>query len=59
MKGLKDKLSSIGKKGSISMDGLSIEVKVVDFKQSYGRDRWLVTPVSGKGQKWIEQNPVA
>ena len=59
MKGLKDKMASIGKQGTVFLDGLMVKVKIVDFKQSYGRDRWLVTPISGTGEKWIEQNPLA
>lgn len=59
MTGTKDKMKSIGKKGRIRFLNLFIDVEVVDYKNSYGRDRWLVTPVSGKGETWTEQNPTA
>ena len=26
----------------------------LDFKQSYGNDRWLVEPVAGSGRAWVE-----
>lgn len=44
----------IGKTGNIFVGGLSVNVKVVDYKSAYGRDRWLVTPVSGSGRIWVE-----
>ena len=28
---------------------------VRDFKQSYGKDRWLVEPVAGSGSTWVEK----
>ena len=45
---------SVGKTGSIKLGGLVIEVKVLDYKNSYGRDRFLVTPVSGSHEVWVE-----
>jgi hypothetical protein len=33
---------------------LTITVTVLDYKSSYGRDRWLVTPVEGTGEVWAE-----
>ena len=34
--------------------GFTIIVEILDFKQSYGRNRWLVKPVSGQGEAWVE-----
>jgi hypothetical protein len=39
----------------ITLDSLLIDVKILEHKRSYGRDRWLVTPVAGTGEKWIEK----
>lgn len=44
----------VGKKGTIFAGGLSVQVKVKDVKTSYGRDRYLVTPVAGSGEVWVE-----
>jgi hypothetical protein len=50
----------IGKRGTITMKGerevdtIIIEVKVLNAKQSYGRNRFLVTPVAGSGEVWKE-----
>lgn len=52
--GYKEKLKNIGKKVTIKVDGLNISVKILDYKNSYGKDRWLVTPVSGWGESWVE-----
>lgn len=54
MKGT-DIINYIGKQGAIEVGGLVVTVKIVDYKRSYGRDRWLVTPISGSGQVWIEK----
>ena len=46
----------IGQTKSIDLSGLIVEVKVLDYKNSYGKDRWLVTPISGSGEVWVEAN---
>ena len=51
---LKSKLALIDKRATIKIAGLIIEVVVRDFKQSYGKDRWLVEPVAGSGHTWVE-----
>jgi len=51
---MKELIQAIGKKGLIQIGGLNVEVKVLDVKQSYGRDRYLVTPIAGNGEVWIE-----
>lgn len=47
-------INYIGKQGALEVGGLVVTVKILDYKRSYGRDRWLVTPVSGSGQVWVE-----
>lgn len=44
----------IGKKGFIQMGSLTIEVTIRDLKVSYGRGRFLVVPVAGSGEQWVE-----
>jgi len=50
----KEKAERIGKGARVSFGKLKIEVTVLDYKYTYGRDRWLVAPVSGSGEIWIE-----
>ena len=44
----------VGKKATIFAAGLKVEVTITDVKTSYGRDRYLVTPVAGAGEVWVE-----
>lgn len=46
---------TIGKRGYVQFGTLEIEVEVVNYKQSYGKDRWQVKPVAGKGEAWVEE----
>ena len=53
---MKEKLQKIGTIVTIQGVGtIMVQVKIVDFKNSYGRDRWLVEPVSGTGNAWVEK----
>lgn len=44
----------VGKKGTIFVGGLNVQVEIKDVKNSYGRDRFLVTPIAGSGEVWTE-----
>jgi hypothetical protein len=37
-----------------STEGFIIEVRVINKKNSYGNDRYLIEPIAGKGQKWVD-----
>lgn len=37
-------------------EGLGVDVRVIDYKSAYGCDRWLVTPVEGQGEAWVDEN---
>jgi hypothetical protein len=53
---MKDKiLQSVGKRGVIVAGGLTINVTVLDYKTAYGKERWLVAPVSGAGEVWVQK----
>ncbi len=56
--GTKDKVANVGKKGVFAVGGIKVQVEIVDYKNSYGRDRWLVKPVAGSGEVWTEQNVI-
>lgn len=51
----KEGSARVGKKGLIEIDELTFEVEILDFKQAYGKDRWLVRPVAGHGERWVEE----
>lgn len=55
---IKEQAEKIGKQGGIDWGGFHLEVIVKDYKNSYGKDRWLVSPVSGSGEMWVEQDPM-
>lgn len=52
---MKHLLELINKKGTINCDGLLVNVVIKDVKVSYGRTRYLVTPVSGSREVWREE----
>lgn len=51
---LVENLKNIGRKAYIKVGGLDVEVIIKDFKNSYGKSRWLVTPVAGRGEVFVE-----
>lgn len=52
---MKKHLEKIGKTATLKTQwGFLIKVKVLDYKNSYGRHRWLVTPLAGSGEEWVE-----
>ena len=52
---LKSKFALIDTRATTAIGDLTIDVMVRDFKQSYGKDRWLVEPVAGSGSTWVEK----
>ena len=52
---LKSKFALIDTRATTAIGDLTIDVMVRDFKQSYGKDRWLVEPVTGSGSTWVEK----
>ena len=52
---MKNKIQDfVGKVATIKLGGLVVDVKVIDVKNSYGRDRYLISPVKGEGEVWVE-----
>jgi hypothetical protein len=50
---LKDHFKNVGETISVPMAGLTVDVKVMDIKQSWGQVKYQITPVSGEGEVWI------
>lgn len=45
----------IGKRATVSGSGTTkFEVEIVDVKERWGILRFLVTPVAGSGESWVE-----
>lgn len=48
--------SVIGKKALYRPNlSLAFEVKILDIKSSYGKVRYLVVPIAGTGERWVEE----
>jgi len=54
MPGLKDKLRLVGRHALITMGKMQVKVEILDYKRTYNRDRYLVAPLAGKGEAWVE-----
>ena len=44
----------VGKTGLIQVRSLKVEVLIKDVKNTYGRNRYLISPIRGSGEMWIE-----
>lgn len=42
-------------KGKVKFGELTFEVEIKEVKTAYGRNRYLVVPVSGTGEVWVEK----
>lgn len=38
----------------VRLGGLKVKVVIVDVKKSYGKTRFLISPVEGKDATWVE-----
>ncbi len=47
------------KTGMIAVDDLLVEVKITDARLRFGHLDLLVTPVSGSGERWVEQHRIS
>jgi len=34
---------------------MSVKVEILDVKSAYGRERFLIKPIKGEGEIWVEQ----
>jgi hypothetical protein len=50
--------SYIGKTGMLAHGGIATRVRIHDVKKSYGNLRFLVRPVDGAGEAWVDANRV-
>lgn len=52
---MKDLLDVVGSVRRLPINGLEVDVRIKDVKRSYGRLRYLVSPVAGCGEVWTEK----
>lgn len=52
---LSDKITKLNTQARYTINGMSIPVMVLDYKHSYGCDRWQITPVGGNGKQWVQK----
>jgi len=50
----KEMSNIIGKTGMFHENGLKFRVKINDVRTSYGRIHYLISPVCGDGEKWVD-----
>jgi len=50
----KEHRSVVGRVGSVSIDDISVAVRVVAERFRYGRLDLQVRPLAGKGSRWVE-----
>lgn len=56
---IKELARAIGSVGKLDSDSeFSPDVEVLDLKVSYGQLRYLVRPIAGTGQVWVDNSRV-
>ena len=49
---------NIGKTADLRTENLLVTVNILDAKSSYGRIRYLIEPVEGSRQQWVDASRV-
>ena len=47
-----------GEVGVLSMEGLDVGIKIADVRVRFGHIDYLVKPLNGKGEVWVELHRV-
>mgnify|MGYP001598154641 CR=1 FL=1 len=50
----KDMVHAMNSEALYITGGLSVDVRIVDVKQTYGSIRYQIVPVKGMGERWVE-----
>ncbi len=56
---VKDYSALLGKRAMLTLDGLTVEVVILDVREAYNRTDFKVTPVTGSGVKWFSHTKVS
>jgi len=46
--------SKLGRKANWIVRGIKVRVQLHDVKDIFGRIRFLISPVEGEGEKWVD-----
>ncbi len=49
----KEMLRLMNNSAMLNLDGLLVEVNILDIRKAWGRTDCLITPISGSGQTWV------
>jgi len=47
-----------GKIGNMTVEGLTVTVRIVNARKRFGHLDFLVTPTHGFGERWIQSNRI-
>jgi len=48
----------IGANAFLRVEAFSVMVEIMDVKQAYGNTRYLVEPLNGTGEAWVDSSRV-
>ena len=48
----------IGARALLRVEAFSVMVEVMDVKQAYGNTRYLVEPIGGHGEAWVDKSRI-
>lgn len=54
----REMMQYVGMVASVQVESWIVPMKIVDVKESWGRLRFLVTPIHGTGTAWIEEQRI-
>jgi hypothetical protein len=52
----KELMEKVGTIAVISMEKIRIEVRITDARYNFGRTEYLVKPLAGAGEQWINSD---
>ena len=56
--GVKEMIGLIGTTVMVKVDGFTVPMTISDAKTAYGNKRFLVSPVGGSGESWVDASRV-
>lgn len=50
----RETMAVIGREGIVRYDTIKVAVRVLDVKTAYGCTRYLIAPLAGGGEAWVD-----
>lgn len=50
---------AIGQKALLRIEAFSVGVEILDVKTAYGNVRYLVEPLTGVGEAWVDETRIS